>query len=301
MSEVLKVIDVWKIYGEGGNSVKVLKGISFTIRRGELVIVMGPSGSGKSTLLSIIGTLDRPTRGKVIIGGVDVTSLSEDELVLFRSRKLGFVFQSYNLIKNLTALENVMLPMLLSKIYRVKEAEEKARELLKLVGLEKHAHKFPRQLSGGQQQRVAIARALANDPELILMDEPTGNLDLRSSAQVVSLVKWLNEVYGQTFVIVTHNPELLEIATRVLYIRDGRIYENPPEHLLSVKLREELEKMVRSRSVREAQVKLLEIRAAALRRLAVEGDISRPILERELAELRARVSRLERLCSDGDL
>ncbi|RLE93080.1 MAG: ABC transporter ATP-binding protein [Thermoprotei archaeon] len=297
MSEVLKLVDIWKIYGSGGNKIAVLKGINLSIKRGELVIIMGPSGSGKSTLLSIIGTLDRPTKGKVYIGGVNVTSLNEDELVLFRSRRIGFVFQSYNLIKNLTALENVMLPMILSRLYDVKEAEKKALELLKLVGLGKHAHKFPKQMSGGQQQRVAIARALATDPDLILMDEPTGNLDLKSSAQVVSLIKWLNEVYGQTFLIVTHNPELVEVATRVLYIRDGRIYENPPKQLLAVKLKEELAKMEKSSTVREAQLKLLEIKAQALKRLALTGSISESRLREELEYLRLRVSKLESLVS----
>ncbi len=297
MSEVLKLVDIWKIYGSGGNKIAVLKGINLSIKRGELVIIMGPSGSGKSTLLSIIGTLDRPTKGKVYIGGVNVTSLNEDELVLFRSRRIGFVFQSYNLIKNLTALENVMLPMILSRLYDVKEAEKKALELLKLVGLGKHAHKFPKQMSGGQQQRVAIARALATDPDLILMDEPTGNLDLKSSAQVVSLIKWLNEVYGQTFLIVTHNPELVEVATRVLYIRDGRIYGNPPKQLLAVKLKEELAKMEKSSTVREAQLKLLEIKAQALKRLALTGSISESRLREELEYLRLRVSKLESLVS----
>jgi len=297
MSEVLRLVDIWKIYGSGENKIAVLKGINLSIKRGELVIIMGPSGSGKSTLLSIIGTLDRPTKGKVYIGGVDVTSLNEDELVLFRSRRIGFVFQSYNLIKNLTALENVMLPMILSRLYDVKEAEKKALELLKLVGLGKHAHKFPKQMSGGQQQRVAIARALATDPDLILMDEPTGNLDLKSSAQVVSLIKWLNEVYGQTFLIVTHNPELVEVATRVLYIRDGRIYENPPKQLLAVKLKEELAKMEKSSTVREAQLKLLEIKAQALKRLALTGSISENRLREELEYLRLRVSKLESLVS----
>jgi len=297
MSEVLKLVDIWKIYGSGENKVAVLKGINLSVKRGELVIIMGPSGSGKSTLLSIIGTLDRPTKGRVYIGGVDVTSLSEDELVLFRSRRIGFVFQSYNLIKNLTALENVMLPMILSRLYDVKEAEKKALELLKLVGLGKHAYKFPKQMSGGQQQRVAIARALAIDPDLILMDEPTGNLDLKSSAQVVSLIKWLNEVYGQTFLIVTHNPELVEIATRVLYIRDGRIYENPPKQLLAVKLKKELAKMEKSSTVREAQLKLLEIKAQALKRLALTGSISESRLREELEYLKLRISKLESLAS----
>ncbi len=297
MSKALELIEVRKAYRAGSQVIEVLKGISLSVERGELLVVMGPSGSGKSTLLNIAGTLDKPTSGRVMIGGVDVTPLSERELAIFRCRKIGFVFQSYNLLRNFTALENVMIPMLLSGLYTPEEAKQRALELLKVVGLEKHANKYPSQLSGGQQQRVAIARALANDPEIVLMDEPTGNLDVRSSAKVVSLVKWLNEVYGQTFMVVTHNPELTEIASRVVYIRDGMLYENPPRSLLAAKLAEEMSRGDYARELRMCQVRLLEVKLASLKRLARSGRIDPRSLALEIKDLESRIKSLKRLLS----
>ena len=293
MSEALKLVDVWKIYRQGSAEYAVLKGVNLTVERGELLVVMGPSGSGKTTLLTIAGTLDRPSRGRVYIGGYDVTDLNEERLAEFRSTRVGFVFQSYNLLRNYTALENVMLPMIFSGRYTREEARERAYELLKIIGLEKHAHKFPRQLSGGQQQRVAIARALANDPEIVLMDEPTGNLDVKSSAEVMGLVKWLNEVFGQTFMVVTHNPELAELASRVVYIRDGILYDEPPKNLLNIKIMEEIRREDYTAKLRETQIKLLKVRALSVKRLAKEGRVSPDELAKEVELLRYKIKRIK--------
>jgi len=195
--EVVRLIDVGKRYYLSGDVyVDALIDINMTIKAGEVVIVMGPSGSGKTTLMNIIGTLDRPTSGRVIIDGVDVTDKDENYLSRFRLERLGFVFQQYNLISQLTALENVMLPMLLTGRYTREEAMEKARLLLDLVGIPEVANKRPNQLSGGQQQMVAIARALANDPSLVIMDEPTGSIDLASSYLILDLVRLLNRYWA---------------------------------------------------------------------------------------------------------
>ena len=192
---VVKLINVTKVYDVSKEvSVRALDNINLEVYEGEILCIMGPSGSGKSTLLNIMGTLDRPTSGKVIIDDIDVTDLSEKELTRLRCLKLGFVFQMYNLISTLTALENVMLPMFFSGRYTLKECKERALILLKLVGLEKWAYHRPSQLSGGQQQRVAIARALANEPSVILMDEPTGAVDIASAASILRLVRCLNAV-----------------------------------------------------------------------------------------------------------
>ena len=293
MSDALRLESVTKVYTVGTSKITVLKGVDLTVKRGELAVIMGPSGSGKSTLLCIAGTLDRPSSGKVYIGGVDVTEMSEEELSRFRAERVGFVFQSYNLLSNFTALENVMIPMLLTGLYTVSEARERALLLLKAVGLEGHAGKFPSQLSGGQQQRVAIARALANDPDVVLMDEPTGNLDVASAARVASLVKWLNQVYGQTFVIVTHNPELASIASRVLYIRDGRIFESPPESLLERRLKEEMKSTRYAYELKRIQLRLLEIKAQSLRRALTERSVEPSKLMEELSQLEGRIKRLK--------
>ena len=289
---VLECRDLVKTYSAGETAVRVLKGINLRVYEGEIIVIMGPSGSGKTTLLSILGTLEKPSSGDVIIAGTNVTELSEEELTRFRLEKLGFVFQSYNLLRNLTAIENVMFPMLVSGNYTFGEARRKAHELLKLVGLEKHVDKFPGQLSGGQQQRVAVARALANDPEIIFMDEPTGNLDAKSSARVLSLVKVLNEIYGQTFMVVTHNPELTMFASRVLYIRDGVVYQNPPDGLFKRSVSEELEESRRKLSaIVESQVKILRIDAENLYRRAKSGLID----EGEFKVLLERFERRYRL------
>ncbi len=286
---VLECRNLVKTYSFGETRVEVLKGVNLRVYEGEIIVIMGPSGSGKTTLLSILGTLERPTSGEVIIAGTDVTKLSEEELTRFRLERLGFVFQTYNLLRNLTAVENVMFPMLVSGSYTFKEAREKAFELLKLVGLEKHADKYPGQLSGGQQQRVAIARALANDPEIIFMDEPTGNLDAKSSARILSLIKILNEIYAQTFMIVTHNPELTVFASRVIYIRDGTVYNNPPSDLFQKSVKQEMEESRRKLSaILESQHKILEIDARNLYRRAKTGQLDEEELKALLQKLEKR-------------
>lgn len=232
-SPALECINVSKTYFLGKDiEVRALKDVSLAIRRGDFVSIVGPSGSGKSTLLHIAGTLDKPTSGKVLVDGVDVTKLSEDELVVFRKNKIGFVFQFFNLLRNLSAVENVMLPMLLSKRYAVREARLKALYLLKLVGFpEDRLKNPPSKLSGGQQQKVAIARALANNPAYILADEPTGNLDVSSSAEIIATFKLLNS-FGNTIIIVTHNVELAKITNRIIFMKDGRIFDEAPKSFL---------------------------------------------------------------------
>ena len=227
--EALVLKDVKKVYRTQTEEVQVLKGINLTIREGELAVIMGPSGSGKSTLLSIAGGLDKPTEGRVIVGGVDITDMSEEELAKIRARKIGFVFQSFNLINRLTVLENIELPLVargLPRDLRVKLATE---ALLKVGGDLSWLYKRPNQLSGGQQQRVAIARAIVAPPSILLADEPTGNLDTASAKAVVKTFRELNKL-GQTIVMITHNPEVGHCAERIYMVRDGRIVgESEPD------------------------------------------------------------------------
>ncbi len=221
---VIETIDLKKIYGEGEGQVNALDGVSLQIRAGEFVAVMGPSGSGKSTLLNILACLDRPSEGQYILNGEDVSTYSRRELALIRSRELGFVFQSYNLLPRLSAMDNVIMPMMYARENRVghEERYEKAAALLESVGLGERMHHLPSQLSGGQQQRVAIARALINDPILILADEPTGNLDSRASHEIMDLLVALNH-NGRTIVMVTHEAEIAQRTKRSILIRDGRL------------------------------------------------------------------------------
>lgn len=222
MSEAKTVVqlkDVAKHYRRGSEVVKALDGINLRINGTGMVAIVGPSGSGKSTLLHVIGAMDRPTRGDVIVAGQALNGLPEKALTRFRRQTVGFVFQSFNLIPNLTALENVMLPMEFNKVERA-ERDARARRLLEQVGLGHRLSHRPRELSGGEQQRVAIARALANDPPLILADEPTGNLDTESGQKIYELLK---EVAGQrTVLVVTHAEPLARMADQVLHIKDGR-------------------------------------------------------------------------------
>ncbi len=217
MSVILECRDVWKEYEEG--KVKALRGVSLKIKKGESLAILGPSGSGKSTLMHILGCLDKPTRGKVLIKGKDTSKLESKELAKIRGETIGFVFQFFYLVPFMTALENVMLPM----VFRGKENKEKAQELLELVGLKEKMHFLPNQLSGGQRQRVAIARALANDPEIILADEPTGNLDTKTGEEIIKLLVSLNKNYGKTLIVVTHDKALARKMKRVIHIRDGKI------------------------------------------------------------------------------
>ncbi|MGC8835952.1 MAG: ABC transporter ATP-binding protein, partial [Infirmifilum sp.] len=217
----------------------------------------------------------------------------EEELTRVRARKIGFVFQSFNLIRNYTALENVMLPLLFTGIFNVKEAKEIAIRALEVVGLKNHANKFPNQLSGGQQQRVAIARALAPNPDIILMDEPTGSLDVDTAARVLSLVKWLNDAFGQTIIIVTHNPEIAELSTRTYYIRAGAIYEEPPKRTLT-EIVKEIKSSGSSGDIKKIQLEMLKLKLEALERALKEDRIDPTLIEAEVNSLEHRINKLEK-------
>ncbi len=221
---VIEIIKLTKTYGEGDIAVHALDELDLQVERGEFVAVMGPSGSGKSTLMNIIGCLDRATSGLYILDGEDVSSLNRDQLASVRNRKIGFVFQSYNLLPRLSARKNVMLPMMYNGFQNWTEDQrsERASEVLDLVGLGERLHHLPTELSGGQQQRVAIARALINDPSLILADEPTGNLDSRSSTEIMAIFHRLHQ-QGATIVMVTHEAERAREAERVVNVLDGKV------------------------------------------------------------------------------
>ena len=206
----------------GESIVKALDGVTIHIHEGDFVAIMGPSGSGKSTSMNLVGSLDLATRGDIYLGNTNIERLEESDLAQLRGKKIGFVFQSFNLIPNLTAKENVMLPMLFQDTQE-EEREERAEYLLKLVGLEKRMEHYPNQLSGGEQQRVAIARALSNNPEVILADEPTGNLDTKTGEKIMEFLNELNRK-GKTIIMVTHSPELAhKHARRIYWVRDGKI------------------------------------------------------------------------------
>ncbi|PIO08374.1 lipoprotein-releasing system ATP-binding protein LolD [Candidatus Pacearchaeota archaeon CG10_big_fil_rev_8_21_14_0_10_34_12] len=223
MKEVIRLKEVWKIYSRGEeNQVIALKDFNLSVKEGDFIAIMGPSGSGKSTGMNLIGSLDVPTKGNIYLGKHNISSLSESDLAEVRGRKIGFIFQQFNLIPNLTARENIMLPMIFQDT-ELWEREEKADELLKLVELGDRAEHYPNQLSGGQQQRVAIARSLSNNPDVILADEPTGNLDTYTGEVVMKFLNNLNE-QGKTIILVTHDPDLAMKHTRKIYwIKDGEI------------------------------------------------------------------------------
>jgi putative ABC transport system ATP-binding protein len=239
---VIKLVDVHKIYRTGEVEVHAVRGVSLEVCQGEFVAIMGASGSGKSTLMNIIGCLDRPTWGQYFLDGVDVSTLGPDERAEIRNRKVGFVFQNFNLLPRTTALENVELPMFYAKNHFSKaEMRQRAINMLQLVGLGEKINAVPSQLSGGQQQRVAIARALVMNPSLVLADEPTGNLDSLSSVELMGVFQDLNEK-GITIVMVTHEPDVAKYARRMVVLRDGRILKDVPvtERLIA---REELKKL----------------------------------------------------------
>ncbi len=222
MNAIIETSNLVKEYEQGGRPLRVLKGINLAVEPGEFMAIMGPSGSGKSTLLNMIGALDRPTSGKVLIRGVDISTLSDNDLADLRNREIGFVFQFFNLIPRMDALGNVELPMAIAGVPR-RERKERAAELLELVGLGDRFDHKPSQLSGGEQQRVAIARALVNDPSVLLCDEVTGNLDSKTGDEIMHLLRELNKEQGKTFVIVTHDPAVAQMTDRLVHIRDGQI------------------------------------------------------------------------------
>ena len=221
ITSVVELVDIEKAYKTGESEVSVLKGINLTIDEGEFIALMGPSGSGKSTLMNIVGCLDRPTKGKFMLLSKEVSKLPDDELAKVRRDELGFIFQTFNLIGRISVLKNVEVPMVLSEIPRERR-RARALDLLRSVGLEHRVDFSPQNISGGERQRVAIARALANDPKIIIADEPTGNLDLKSSNEVMNIMKELHDE-GRTIIMVTHNPEITENCDRVIRLRDGLI------------------------------------------------------------------------------
>jgi len=221
MKAIVEVINLKKTYMLGKVPVQALNGVNLKVNEGDFLAILGPSGSGKSTLLHLIGALDRPTEGKVLIEGVDISTLDDGRLADLR-RKIGFVFQFFNLIPRLTARENVELPLAINGLGR-SERRKKAEKLLEIVGLKDRMNHKPTELSGGEQQRVAIARALANDPKFLLMDEPTGNLDSKTGEEIARLVKRLNEKENITIILVTHDQSMTRVANKIAYIRDGLI------------------------------------------------------------------------------
>ncbi len=224
---VLEVQNVDKVYGQGETAVQALQNISFKVRKGEFMLIVGSSGSGKSTLLNMIGLLDRPTTGNVTIDGIDTSTLNDNQLSTFRNSKLGFIFQFSNLLSDLTVLENVMFPRKIQGT--LQNAAEEASTLLKTVGLESQMNKFANKISGGQAQRVAITRALINKPAIVLADEPTGNLDSLSAETTIHLLKSLNRKLNQTFIVVTHDRPQFGDVDKVVTIRDGKIVEGELE------------------------------------------------------------------------
>ena len=218
---IITVDNINKTYKNGSLELQVLKNISFKVDKGEFLAIMGSSGSGKSTMMNILGCLDNQYEGRYILDGIDISKSSENELSEIRNKKIGFIFQSFNLLPRLTALENVELPLIYSSVPK-EERHKRANELLEMVGLKERTHHRPNELSGGQRQRVAIARALVNNPSIILADEPTGNLDSKSEAEIIEILQKLNKM-GKTIVIVTHEPNIGEIAQRKIVFKDGEI------------------------------------------------------------------------------
>lgn len=220
---VLEVKDLTKKYDQGESEVIALDHVSFSVERGEFVTIMGASGSGKSTLMNLIGGIDRPTGGSVMIEGNDISAMNEDDLAIFRRRNLGIIYQFYNLIATLTAEENIALPW---KLDGRKENRKRLEEIIQMMGLEKRAKHLPGQMSGGQQQRVSIGRALINEPAFILADEPTGNLDSKTSQEILDILKMTNQKFNQTILLVTHDEKIALQADRILTIGDGRIIKD---------------------------------------------------------------------------
>jgi len=222
---IIELKDVWKIYELGEHKVYALRGLNLKVFAKEFVAIQGPSGSGKSTTMNLVGCLDVPTKGAIFLDGQNIAELSESDLATIRGRKIGFIFQKFNLLNNLTALQNVALPLIFQGVPE-HERIEKAENLLRLVGLQERMWHRPNQLSGGEQQRVAIARSLAVDPEVILADEPTGNLDSKTGAEIMDFLKNLNKKHGKTIILVTHDDLLAKHADRIAFLKDGQIIKS---------------------------------------------------------------------------
>src|SRR6266704_1166169 len=229
-ADIVQVENVWKIYDTGAVKVEALRGLNMTVKRGEMIAVMGPSGCGKTTLLNCVSGLDDLSKGRVLVEGQDLAKMSDDRKSEFRARRMGFIFQAYNLLPVLSAQENVELPLLLAGVPE-REAKVKAVESLKMVGLEEWKSHKPSELSGGQQQRVTIARALVNKPAIVWADEPTGNLDSENSQEIIKLLRNLNKEYGLTLVLVSHDPSIAQQTDRIVHMRNGQIErEVKPAH-----------------------------------------------------------------------
>ncbi len=266
---VIEIRDLKKVYRMGDFEVHALKGIDLTVERGELVAIMGPSGSGKSTLMNTVGCLDRPTSGDYLLDGVDVSRLDRDQRAEIRNSKIGFVFQSFNLLARTRAVENVELPLLYSDLgFSTQERRRRALQALERVGLADREDHYPSQLSGGQQQRVAIARALVTDPAIVLADEPTGNLDTRTSEEIMGIFQELNDA-GKTVVLITHEVDIAAHAKRVIYLRDGVIWRD--------------ERIVQARANPEAAVSETEI--AFPFKIAPKPDLKRAAKTERSAEI----------------
>ena len=222
---VIKLDNFWKVYRLGKIDLPVLRGVSLDIARGSFVVILGPSGSGKSTMLHMVGCLDLPTRGKVLLENQDISAMSEDQLAQVRGRKIGFIFQQFNLLSNLTALENVMVPMIFQGSLE-QERIGRASSLLNSLGLKDRLHHTPMELSGGEQQRVAIARALSNDPEIVVADEPTGNLDSATGEKIMEILMNLHKEEKKTIIVVTHDPQIARYSNQVVHIKDGQLALN---------------------------------------------------------------------------
>ncbi|MBU8878678.1 ABC transporter ATP-binding protein [Bacillus sp. FJAT-29790] len=218
--EILKIEHLSKIYGKGETAVKALDDVSFSVKKGEFIAIIGPSGSGKSTLLHMLGGVDRPTSGKVLVDNTDIYKLNETQLAIFRRRQIGLIYQFYNLIPVLTVEENITLPLLLDEH---KVDKKQLDDIVKILNLQNRLNHLPNQLSGGQQQRVSIGRALINNPAIMLADEPTGNLDSKNSSEIIDLLKMFNKTYNQTLIVITHDERIALQADRVIAIEDGRI------------------------------------------------------------------------------
>jgi len=232
---LIQLDDVWKVYSLGEVEVEALRGVSLEIEQGEYIALMGPSGSGKSTLMNMLGCLDRPTSGSYLLEGEEVSEMSRDARARLRNRKIGFVFQNFNLLARTSALENVELPLLYASHVSARERHRRAVEKLRKVGLADRFDHHPAQLSGGEQQRVAIARSLVNDPAILMADEPTGNLDTRTSRDVIGILQRLNEENGITVILVTHDQEIARHAKRILVLRDGQIVEDTTDYSAAVR------------------------------------------------------------------